>query len=136
MSQENVEVIEIGMAAFNRGDWDAALAVLAEDVVWVPFLAAVENEGSLYGHAAIRQTWEAQREVFGGDAFGVEASGIRDLGGGTVLTPVRISGRGATSGAEIAAEYALLWTLRGGLVVRVDSYANEADALQAVGLSE
>jgi hypothetical protein len=29
MSQENVEIIKAVMAAFNRGDWDAALSYAA-----------------------------------------------------------------------------------------------------------
>ncbi len=31
MSQENVEVIRAVVAAFNRGDWDAALSYAAPD---------------------------------------------------------------------------------------------------------
>jgi ketosteroid isomerase-like protein len=34
MSQENVEVIRAGIAAFNRLDLDAFVAVLSPDVVW------------------------------------------------------------------------------------------------------
>jgi len=37
---------------------------------------------------------------------------------------------------EVETEFAQLWTLRGSLAVRLDSYADVAEALEAAGLSE
>jgi len=136
MLQENVDLIKRGMEAFNRGDWDAAVQLIAEDAVWTTYFATVAGEKSRYGRAAIRRAWEEAAEVFGGDAYQVEPHDFRDLGGGTILVPVRLSGRGTASGVEVETEYAQLWTLRGGLAARVDSYADVAEALEAAGLSE
>ena len=136
MSQDHVDLIKGGMEAFNRRDWDAALELIAEDAVWTTYFGTVAGERSRYGRAAIRQAWEAAAEVFGGNAYKVEPRELRDLGGGTILVRVRLSGQGTASGVEVETEYAQLWTLRWGLAVRVDSYADVAEALEAAGLSE
>ena len=39
MSEENVEMIRQAFEEFNRRDFDAALARLADDVTWEPFLS-------------------------------------------------------------------------------------------------
>jgi ketosteroid isomerase-like protein len=47
-------------------------------------------------------------------------------------------GRGKGSGAEVEVRPAHVWTIRSGKAVRVQvfPYANRAEALEAVGLSE
>ena len=136
MSQDHVDLIKRGMEAFNRRDWDAALELIAEDAVWTTYFGTLDGERSRYGRAAIREAWEAAAEVFGGDVYKVEPREFRDLGGGTILVRVRLSGQGTASGVEVETEFAQLWTLRGGLAVRVDSYTDVAKALEAAGGSE
>jgi len=136
MSQKDVDLIKWGMEAFNRRDWDAALELIAEDAVWTTYFATVAGEKSRYGRAAIRRAWEEAAEVFGGDAYQVEPRDFRDLGSGTILVAVRLTGQGTESGVEVETEYAQLWTLRLGLAVRVDSYGDVAEALKAAGLPE
>ena len=47
MSQENVEIVRANIDAFNRGDYDEALAVLDQDVEWhVPDVAALDAPAS------------------------------------------------------------------------------------------
>jgi ketosteroid isomerase-like protein len=47
MSQENVEIVRANIDAFNRGDYEAALAVLDQDVEWhVPDVAALDAPAS------------------------------------------------------------------------------------------
>ena len=136
MSQENVDLIKRGMALFNRKDWDAAIQLVAEDAVWTTYFASVAGEKRRYGRAAIRRAWEDAAEVFGGDFYRIEPQEFRDLGGGTILVRVVLSGRGTASGVDVEAEYVQLWTLRQGLAVRVESYATVAEALEATGSSE
>ena len=136
MSQAHIDLIRRGFEAFNRGDWDAALEFVAEDVVWGAYLASMDGERAIFGHESLRRTWQAQRDDLGGDDFKVEARDIRDLGAGSLLVKLRVTGRGSASGVPVRLEYVQLWTMRGGLVVRLDNYASEADALEAAGLSE
>ena len=136
MSQEHIDLIKRGFEAFNRGDWDAALEFVAEDVVWGAYLATMDGERSIFGHESLRRTWQAQRDDLGGEDLKVEAREIRDLGAGSLLVELRAMGRGSASGVPVQVEYVQLWTIRDGLVVRLDNYASEAEALEAVGLGE
>ena len=43
-------------------------------------------------------------------------------------------GRGAISGAEVRSTHYELLTIRGGLIVRIREYYDEANALEAAGL--
>jgi ketosteroid isomerase-like protein len=47
-----------------------------------------------------------------------------------------MTGRGKGSGAPFEIDVAHLWTVRDGVVVRGHGYANRAEALEVVGLSE
>ena len=44
VSDQNIELIQSGIDAFNRRDFDAALARLREDVTWEPFLSRTEAD--------------------------------------------------------------------------------------------
>lgn len=64
----------------------------------------------------------------------VEVERFIDLGE-QVLTPSHFDGTGR-DGVEVRLPLAHLWTLRDGLVPRMDAFSDHADALEAVGLSE
>ena len=123
MPENTVDLIKRGMALFNRKDWDAAIQLVAEDAVWKTYFGNVAGESSRFGRDAIKQSWEEAGAVFGGDSYQIQPQEFRDLGGGTILVRVVLSGQGTASGAEVEAEYAQLWTVRQGLAARVDSYA-------------
>jgi ketosteroid isomerase-like protein len=60
-----------------------------------------------------------------------------DVGNDRVLVFSREGGRGKGSGAEVQTHLtAHLWTLQDGRAVRMQSYWEGADALEAVGLTE
>ena len=134
MSQAHVDLIKRGFEAFNRGDWDAALELVADDVVWGAYLASMDGERTIFGHERLRRTWEAQRRDLGGEDFGIEALDIRDLGAGSLVVRLRVTGRGTASGVPVDLEYVQLWTIREGVVARLDNYDTEAEALEAAGL--
>jgi ketosteroid isomerase-like protein len=56
--------------------------------------------------------------------------------GDDVVAFIRISGRGRESGLVVDQRIPCVWTVRDRRVVRVRGYRNEADALEAAGLSE
>src|SRR3954463_15394037 len=113
MSQEHIDLIRRGFEAFNRGDWDAALEFVAEDVVWGAYLASMDGERAIFGHDSLRRTWQAQRDDLGGDDFKIEARDIRDLGAGSLLVKLRVEGRGTARGVPVRLEYVQLVTMRG-----------------------
>ena len=60
-----------------------------------------------------------------------------DAGDDRVLVFSREGERGRGSGAEVVTQpTAHVWTIRNGKAIRLSSYWERADALEAVGLSE
>ena len=66
----------------------------------------------------------------------IEPERIIDLGGDRVLVLSRQTASGKQSGVPIEHEFGDVFTLRDGRVVRLESYWNRADALEAAGLRE
>ena len=132
MSQENVELVRRVCDAFNRRDIAAFLELLDPDVEWVPILAVLE--GRVYrGHEEIRgwikdlaTDWEF---------FEVSYEEMRDLGD-RVLVFGHWRARGRTSGGQSEQPGTWLYEMKKGKVVRLQTFTNRDEALEAVGLSE
>jgi ketosteroid isomerase-like protein len=131
MSQENVEAAYRAYDAFNRRDLGAFLAVMDTDVKAVSRLAAVD--GGYHGHDGIRRWWSNLLEAF--PDFTMEVIELRDLGS---LTIAELRTRGHGAGSDLPIEQTL-WHVsegRDGKSVWWSSFRTEAEALEAVGLSE
>jgi ketosteroid isomerase-like protein len=68
----------------------------------------------------------------------VEPEEIVDVHGDgeTVLMLLRATGTASYSEIEIEIEWAAIWTIRDGKVLRAQGYLSRAEALEAAGLSE
>jgi ketosteroid isomerase-like protein len=53
-----------------------------------------------------------------------------------VVSVLRQRGLGSSSGAEVSVEFAQIFTLRAGKIVRIDNYLDRPKALEAAGLRE
>ena len=134
MSQENIErMIREGFAAFNRGDFEAATAMFHPEIEWIAYMSALEGK-SHRGREAIARSWSELEESFGGSLRG-EVREVID-GGEKVIVVLEAHGTGAASGAEITQSWAMLATMREGLIVRVESFADRDAALEAAGVPE
>ena len=133
MSQDHVELVRAAYAAFNRGDFEAVAAALHPEVEWHPYLAGLERR--VYrGPGAIRTMWSSLQEGFGG-TLRVELPEVVDCGGDQVVAVIEARGAGSGSGVEVRQGWAQLFTLRDGLVFRVEPYRNRDAALEAAGPS-
>ena len=132
MSQENVETFRAGEDAINRGDLEAALALVDPEVVFEPLRAPVS--GAYYGPDGIRKFFADTADSF--DRFRVEHRDIRDLGDDRVLAIGTMHARVRQGGVETEATSAGIATYRGGRLVRWKDYGDRAEALKAAGLSE
>jgi ketosteroid isomerase-like protein len=133
MSQDNVEIVRRTYPAFNRRDIPAFLESLDPDVEWMPIMAALE--GRVYrGHAGVRQWIEELAADW--ELFEVHTEDFRDLGDRVlVLGHWRARGRG--SGVQLENQAAAwLSEVKGGKVVRMRTYSDRREALEAAGLSE
>lgn len=131
MSQENVELTYQGYDAFNRRDSAAFLELMDADVEALSRLAAME--GGYHGHDGIRRWWQNLLDAI--PDFALEVLEVRAIGDVT-LTKMHTSGRGADSDSPLEETLWVAVQWRDKKIVVWAAFATEAEALQAVGLSE
>jgi ketosteroid isomerase-like protein len=135
MSQENVDAFKRGIEAANRRDIDAVLEELDPEVEWHPaILTGLGGEAAVYrGHEGFRQ---GIRDVY--EALGEthqEYPEIHDLGDRIVVIG-RIRARGRESRVETDSPHASVVDFKNGKAIRIRSYLDPKDALEAATLSE
>ena len=130
MSAERVEAVNRIIAAFARGDVDAALRDIDPAAVFEPQRTA--TEGAFIGHEGMRRFWKDTDEMF--DYFHPEYTEVRDLGD-SVLAIGTLTVRGRGSGAEVQIPMAFLAEFRDDRVVRLKDFGEVAAALEAAGLA-
>ena len=133
MSEENVEVVRRAWQHFVSTH-GLAEELAAHDFVWdmscfrgwpeQPFYEGVE------GMYAFNHDWF---EPFDDLEFAVE--GYHEAGD-DVVTIVRQHGRARASGVPVEMRYAVVTSVRDGLLERAKVYAEPGEALKAVGLKE
>jgi ketosteroid isomerase-like protein len=126
MSQENLESYRRVVAAWNRGDLDAVLAFVDEDVENISRLFIME--GSYRGHEGVRRWWQNLHDTF--PDWHAEVGEVRALGDAT-LAVLHVRGHGGESGAPVDQTMWHLVHWRNGQIVRVSSHDSEAEALEA-----
>ena len=127
---ENVELLQRGYEAFNRGDLDAAFALLDPEIEWVTD-PRVPFAGTYRGHDELRGLFQEQQEVFG--RMTMEPYEFFEAGD-QVVAFVRQRARGEASGAAIEITVGHLWTIRDGRAVRWQGFPERERALEAAGL--
>jgi ketosteroid isomerase-like protein len=134
MSEENIKTIRDAAAAFNRGDVDAWLEYVADDIDYRAIEGAPDDPGPMHGRDAVRAYAQDWLDMF--DEFRSEAVELIDAGEDRVIAVTKISGRAKVSGVETDLTYAALYTIRDGKVARGREYWTKEQALEAAGLSE
>ena len=134
MSQENVEQAKRAADAYNRRDVEALLEELHPDVEWFAALTVLlGGEATVYrGHEGVRELLRETDEVL--DEINVEYSEIRDLGD-RVVAIGRIRIRGKASGATTESAVGVVSDLRDGKAIRVRTYLDPKEALEAAGFA-
>ena len=135
MSQENVEAFKRIADANNRRDVDAMLAELDPEVEWQSaVLGSMGGEATVHrGHDGIREMLRDLYEAF--SEFHVQFTDIRDLGDRVVAFGRWIT-RGEESGVETTPPLASVVDFKNGKAIRVRSYLDPKEALEAAGLGE
>ena len=133
MSQENVELTREVLDAFTRRDLDAYLALTDPEIEFTPYEVAVEGGSPYRGHEGIRRWWEETFSVI--PDVRPEVYEVRDSG---EMTFVRgsLRGQGASSGAPFTRDLFIAAQWREAKLTRWYTFATEAEALEAAGLSE
>ena len=134
MSQENVEIVRRGNAAFNRGDYAGFAENLDPDVEFRDHAHAADAPETIKGAQALLAVLSEWRESF--DDFQAD---IREYieAGDHVVCVTRWTGRVKASDAAVDNLQVDIYELREGKIVRATlAYPDKATALEAVGLSE
>ena len=135
MSQENIDVVLASIEAYNAEDLDAQIATYAPDAVIVfdPAQALAFGGDSLVGRETFRNEVNAAQQFFGAR---YKLSEVRAAGESQVLCRGEIGGIGAASGIEGYDRMSTLFTLRDGLITRLEFYRDHDEALKVAGLEE
>jgi ketosteroid isomerase-like protein len=127
MSQGNVEIVRQANALANEGDLDAALRPLHPEIEWV---IARRHPTGHEAVAEYQRDWQEMLPEVRAEFDRVLNAGDKVLAIGTVR------GTGAGSGADVRVPIAFLFTIRDGLITRVEEYLDPGEALDAAGLAE
>ena len=127
MSQENLELIEAGFAAHNRGDLDALTEIYDPEAVFETLLL-----GTRRGNEAIRLIYEENQKTLAG--YSIEPVELIDSGD-QVVAVAQVAGVGPASQISMDGDrFAFLFTIRDGRIVREQAFRNRDEALEAAGL--
>ena len=126
MAEANVEALRRGYEALNRGDLSVVLELLHPDIEWHE-PAPSPDAGSHQGRESFERFFRGWIDSFEG--FRVEPEEVveRDE---TLIAIVHQSGRGRTSGVEVDARLAHVWTIEGGRAVRWEAVADVDEVLR------
>jgi ketosteroid isomerase-like protein len=132
MSQENVELVQSVLEAWNRGDYPAALEHVAPEIKTESHLGD-DLDGTYEGIAGLQKYLAA----FGAASRTSASRSTSALLGGTeVAFLAHLYGRGRASGVEVERRNWQVVTVRGGKYVRYRLFRTKAEALEAAGLQE
>lgn len=125
MSQQNIDVARRTLEAFNTTGVGAAIDGMDPEVEFVGGGGAV-----YHGHAGVRELESLLRESF--DEIRIEADEFRTAGDAVIaLGRIRVQGR--ASGAAGESRRAWVMTFAAGRIVRLQTYEDQDEALEAVG---
>jgi ketosteroid isomerase-like protein len=132
MSQQNVELVRKGVAAF--ADSGGVSEFFAPDVVWdMGTFSGWPGRSEFRGLDEFNDFVEAWIEPYEGWSFEVEE--ILDAGGNRVVVMANQRGKLRGSDSWIDARFAIIYTIEGEFIQRGQVYATAEEALEAAGLS-
>jgi ketosteroid isomerase-like protein len=138
MSQENVEIVRALAENFQHRQHERAFEFYDPEIEWdasqvVDVLP--DSAGVYHGHEGVRAFWRNWLSAWSDLEF--EIQDVVEAGDDVVLLIQNQRQWGRHSGLETEfPSYAMVFTFRGGKVVRQRHYLDQAEALEAAGLSE
>jgi ketosteroid isomerase-like protein len=127
-AEANVEIARRFTETMTRGDYEEAAAMIAPDFT-VDDTVIPESTGADSFHEWIGR-WDAAFE-----SWRIEDLEVRSIGEDRTLSLFRIYARGKSSGVELVRGDAAIAEFRDGKIVRIAYYNDQAQALEAAGLS-
>jgi len=129
----NREIVKSLYDSFAKGDVPAVLGAFSPDIAWREAEGFIYADGNPYiGPAAIAQG-VLQRCITDVKNFQVVPAIFID-GGETIVVEGRYRGTWAGNGTPLNAQFAHLWKLRNGKVVRFQQYTDTRQWATAAGV--
>ena len=129
MSQENVDAVLRAFEAFRRRDNEALFALYDPEIEWnMEGYLHWPGKQSYRGVEGVQEFFRDWLQDF--DEYTSDALDPLDLGDRVVVT-VNDRARGKGSGVSIERYHAQVWTLRDGLVLRIEVFDSREAALAA-----
>ena len=133
MSQENVEVVRRWTEAYNRRDIEGLLELSDPDIEFRSIFAGIESGGAFRGSTGVYEYFKAIEDAY--ESFQVLPDEYLDAGAGVVILSQAVW-TGRKSGASDATRIAVVVWLRKAKAMRVETFTDRTEALEAAGLSE
>ena len=128
-------VIQTGVQVLNRGEPEIAFGIYHRDCELVldrPFPGLPQEAQGRDARIRFQQQWNAEW-----GEFWFEPEELISFGDNrSLLVLGRVKGTGRSSGAGTDGQWAALFTLKGGWIVKERAFFDHAQALSAAGLSE
>ena len=132
-SHENVEIVRRAHAALAEEGIEAAIAFAHPDCESTTPPTLASEPDTYRGHEGIRRWFGS----FGDAMEGVYLEGLEFTpAGDRVLVDTKLHARGRATGIETEQRAFVVWTIREGLVMRLEAFAERGQALAAAGLQE
>ena len=133
VSQENVDLARRAWELASQGADDEVALYLAPDVEWHHNIGlGTPMEGIYHGREEVLAFFGALRESFGTLKF--EATEVRELSSGEVLSFGHLYAEGRGSGASATTSFGAVTEIRNGLAVRLRFWMDRDAALEAAGV--
>jgi ketosteroid isomerase-like protein len=130
MSERNLETLRKALDAFNKRDKEAFVALCDPEIENVPPEDWPERQVAR-GPDAVWDFYLANNEPWGDTPF---EFGEPVVSADSIVVPTRGEMRGTASGAVVLWSFWQVARFRDGKVLRVEWFADEAEALEAAGL--
>jgi ketosteroid isomerase-like protein len=133
MSEQNVEIVRSAYAALAEQGVEAVLAFIDPEFEATTPPSLASEPDTFRGHDGVRRYFASFDDAMEGVYFeGQEFTAVGDK----VLVDTKLHARGRTTGIETEQHAFAVWTLREGMAIRVETFAEQSQALEAAGLSD
>jgi ketosteroid isomerase-like protein len=129
---EQLQLLREGIEAWNRGDWEAALVGMDEDVEWRISQPLFDIPLVSHGHDGVREFWRRWTEIW--EDIQIEPERTVPIDNG-VAAFIRWRARGR-DGVEVDQQvvFAFMADEDGGLIKRFIAYWDPEEAVEELGL--
>ena len=131
MSSANLDLVRSIYAAWEHGDF-GSLDWAHPEIEFV--IVGGPDPGNWTGLTGMADGWRGWLSAW--ENYAAQADEYHDLDGQRVLALGRMSGRGKASGVHVETEFANVFQISGGKVVRLRLYSSRVHALADLGLDE